>query len=317
MGTGRLMPEELLTVVRPSALQPDQQRAYDIIAWQLDQTLKEADPPALQMVLYGKGGTDKSKVIQTVTEEFKWQGVAHMFIKSAYTGIAASLINGKTRHTIGRVSLDPKTKPSEATKAELQVFWQDRQYLIIDEYSMVSKMFLARLSDNIGISKETPKDKLASTAFGHISVILCGDLHQFTPVRQLASEVLFKPIDLTRDTAEAIIGRTLYKAFKTVVILKEQMRITDLTWRCFLDHLRHSEVEEDDLDMLQSLVLEEESADVDFKSRPWNEACLVTPRHAVREPWNVAALRKWCRDSGEKLFVVNAEDRINGRPLTL
>ncbi|OCH84311.1 hypothetical protein OBBRIDRAFT_708034, partial [Obba rivulosa] len=44
---------------------------------------------------------------------------------------------------------------------------------------------------------------------------------------------------------------------------------------------------------------------------------LVTPRHAVQEPWNTAAVRKWCRDSGERLFIIHAEDRISGRPLTL
>ncbi|RDX39933.1 hypothetical protein OH76DRAFT_1302941, partial [Lentinus brumalis] len=52
----------------------------------------------LRMVLYGEGGTGKSRVIQTVTQAFAARGCAHMLVKAAYTGIAASLIDGKTTH---------------------------------------------------------------------------------------------------------------------------------------------------------------------------------------------------------------------------
>ncbi|THU78169.1 hypothetical protein K435DRAFT_567553, partial [Dendrothele bispora CBS 962.96] len=57
-----------------------------------------SNPPPLRMILYGEGGTGKSKVIQTVTEVFKARGVSDWLIKSAYTGVAASLIDGKTTH---------------------------------------------------------------------------------------------------------------------------------------------------------------------------------------------------------------------------
>ncbi|RDX42770.1 hypothetical protein OH76DRAFT_1298156, partial [Lentinus brumalis] len=52
----------------------------------------------LRMVLYGEGGTGKSRVIQTVTQAFAQRGCAFMLVKAAYTGIAASLIDGKTTH---------------------------------------------------------------------------------------------------------------------------------------------------------------------------------------------------------------------------
>ncbi|TFK78126.1 hypothetical protein K466DRAFT_459796, partial [Polyporus arcularius HHB13444] len=51
------------------------------------------------------GGTGKSRVIQSVTELFAAAGCSYMLIKSAYTGIAASLIDGKTTHTLGHVPL--------------------------------------------------------------------------------------------------------------------------------------------------------------------------------------------------------------------
>ncbi|OCH83740.1 hypothetical protein OBBRIDRAFT_871838, partial [Obba rivulosa] len=213
--------------------------------------------------------------------------------------------------------VDHRKGVSDAGKAELQAFWRTRSYLIIDGYSMISKSFLARISENISIGKEVAEDDIKDTAFGNINVILCGDLHQFAPVSQFACEALFRPVDIKSDGSSVMVGRRLYESFESVVILKEQMRITDPVWPKFLQHLHHGEVEEEDLDMLEGLVLGSEEADVDFSSAPWNEASLVTPRHAVREPWNAAAVRKWCRTSGEQLFIIDAEDQVNGRPLTL
>ncbi|TFK91366.1 hypothetical protein K466DRAFT_442592, partial [Polyporus arcularius HHB13444] len=86
-------------------LRPDQFRAYSIIVWHLDQTLAGADVPPLRMILYGEGGTGKSRVIQTVSEAFAARGCTYMLVKAAYTGIAASLIDGKTTHVIAHISV--------------------------------------------------------------------------------------------------------------------------------------------------------------------------------------------------------------------
>lgn len=63
------------------------------------------NPPPLQLIIHGEGGTGKSKVLQTVTEAFKQQGSEHMLLKSAYTGVASSLIEGKTTHVIAGISV--------------------------------------------------------------------------------------------------------------------------------------------------------------------------------------------------------------------
>jgi hypothetical protein len=70
--------------------------------------------------------------------------------------------------------------------------------------------------------------------------------------------------------------------------------------------------------MLKKLVLNTKySHTPDFANEPWNTASLVTPRHAVRKRWNEAAVRQWCRHSGQRLYVCVAEDTINGHPLTI
>ena len=49
----------------------DQRRAYDIIIYHLQQMLTGHQIEPLQMIIYGEGGTGKSKVLQSVTEAFR------------------------------------------------------------------------------------------------------------------------------------------------------------------------------------------------------------------------------------------------------
>ncbi|KAF8836901.1 hypothetical protein BDN67DRAFT_871677, partial [Paxillus ammoniavirescens] len=79
-------------------LKVDQFRAYNIITWHLNQTLAGENPPPLRMIIHSEGGTGKSKVIQTVTEYFTCKGAKHKLLKVAYTGVAASVMDGKTTH---------------------------------------------------------------------------------------------------------------------------------------------------------------------------------------------------------------------------
>ena len=72
--------EVFLTPVDPSLLCYDQFRAYNIITWHLDRTLAGEKTLPLRMIIHGKGGTGKSKVIQTVTEYFTHCGVKHILV---------------------------------------------------------------------------------------------------------------------------------------------------------------------------------------------------------------------------------------------
>ncbi|TFK78127.1 hypothetical protein K466DRAFT_457325, partial [Polyporus arcularius HHB13444] len=212
---------------------------------------------------------------------------------------------------------------SDEARTLLQESWRLRRYLIIDEYSMLSKSFLAVLLRNIAVGLEGREDNGLTS----LNIILCGDLHQFPPVAVSPTEALFKPINLEHDPPDRMLGRKLYEEFNTVVILKEQMRVTDPVWRDFLDHLRYGTVQKHHINMLRTLVLgPSEAADTTLvqgadtaerDGRRWADAALVTPRHAVRQKWNSAALRQWCARKGCRLFICPAEDRVQGRPLTL
>ena len=310
--------EASLPPIDPSMLKADQHRAYDIVTGHLDQTLSGHELPPLRMLIHGEGGTGKSKVIQTITEYFMHRGVTHMLLKAAYTGVAASLVNGKTTHTIAMVSVGKDTMISDESKAKLQQFWQHISYLIIDEMSMLAKKFLAILSHNISIGKMVEGQPSKNKSFGGINVILCGDFHQFPPVATSPTEALYFPSNPTRDSTESQLGRAIYEEFSTVVILKEQMRITDPVWRNFLEHLRYGQVKEEDIMMLRMLIITNpNSTPTNFKSPPWDSTSLVTLQHAVQCLWNEEALCKFSGDVGCRIFRCKAEDTIKGQPLTL
>ena len=318
--------EQALPPVDVDSLKPDQLRAYQIISWHLRETIAGKSPPPLQMILYGEGGTGKSRVIQTVTEAFTRCGVGSMLVKAAYTGVAASLIGGKTTHVIGGLSLNSTGAVSDVVKRKLQDFWKNVRYLIIDEYSMLSKSFLKVLSRNISIGLEGSPMAKEGLSFGGLNVILCGDLHQFPPVACAKAEALYYPNNPAKDSLDMQIGRRIYEEFNTVVILKEQMRVSDKPWREFLDHLRHGCVEVRHLQMLRKLLVQhrpsdrygsDSSSEVDFSVAPWVDASLITPRHAVRTLWNEAAVHKLCVESRQQLLICMARDTIKGKPLSL
>ncbi len=140
------------------------------------------------------GGTGKSKVLQTVTEAIKERRCLRMLIKTAYTGVAASIIEGKTTHVLGCISaafknFDEKDSISDETKAKLEKIWEHYSYMALDEISMIPKDFFALLSRNVGIGKRNTSDR----SFGGINIIILGDFHQFPPVARPIRDALYYP----------------------------------------------------------------------------------------------------------------------------
>lgn len=317
--------ENELSAVDPSHLFPEQRRVYDIVDRQLQKMLAGESPEQLLMHVPGEGGVGKSKVIQTITENFKRRGVEHMLAKGAYTGIAASLIGGRTLHTLGRIPIrqpKPETKRNPRTERMLAEYWSTRSFLIIDEISMVSKKLMAALSENIGRARAHLPDHSTPKPFGGLNVILFGDMHQFPPVIGGVSSALFVPTrrcDIgDKKKKDAIKGRSIYLQFETVVKLRKQVRIVDEKWRNLLQKARHGNCGADDIRYLRHLILtNRECPPVDFSQAPWKDAVLITPRHSVRRHYNSAYVRQHCEDTKTTLYISSAADLINGRALTV
>lgn len=312
------MSEPALSPIDPSKLNPGQSRAFNIVKEHLDETLSGQRPKPLRMLLHGEGGTGKSKVIQTITEYFAHRGARHLLVKSTYTGVATSLIDGKTTHSIAMITRGDERAVSAQTKAKLQHFWRDYEYLIIDEMSMIGKTFLAKLSRNIAVGKMMAGAPVSSESFGGINVIMSGDFHQFPPVTVGPSEALYIPGRPGGEPTLAQVGRAIYEEFGTVIILHQQMRVTDDAWLDFLTHLRMGRVQECHITMLRTLLLTDPAVErPEFGEGAWADAPLVTPRHGVRRQWNEVALRKHACLAGKQVFVCTAEDTVKGEPLSL
>lgn len=104
----------------------------------------------------------------------------------------------------------------------------------------------------------------------------------------------------------------IFLQFDTVEILQGQVRVRDPKWMQILKRLRTGNCTNENISEVQKLVLTNKNCDVpDFSTELWSEAILITSRHAVREQWNEAALAKYCRSTGNRRYIVHADDRIS------
>ena len=115
-----------------------------------------------------------------------------------------------------------------------------------------------------------------------------------------------------KDSPQALLGREICLQFDTIVILREQVRVRDPVWMEILRRLREGSCTDEDISEVQKLVLTNNDCEVpDFSTKPWTGAILIMPRHTVRERWNEAALAKHCGSSGNRKYIVHAEDRMS------
>lgn len=295
-----------------TSLNEEQRRAYDIVDWHLEETMAGKKPPQLLMMIPGEGGVGKSKLIQTITRNFGYHGTGNWLVKGAYTGIAASLVDGKTLHVLGGIPVKGG-KQSGQTLKKLREYWQNKRYLFIDEVSMLSRSFLSKLCRIISSAMEDEDENV----FGGINVILVGDFHQFPPVVARRSAPLYWPADPRNDSEEDIFGRKIYEQFTTVVQLHQQIRVRDPKWHDLLQHVRYGNCLQHHIDTLKKLIITNPDCPMtDYNSPPWNDTKLVTPRHSVRLQWNSAAIRKYCAKTNHRLYLCPAQDTIDRRPVT-
>ncbi|KIL60606.1 hypothetical protein M378DRAFT_83570, partial [Amanita muscaria Koide BX008] len=178
--------------------------------------------------------------------------------------------------------------PSEDRIRKLAEHWKHIRYLIIDEYSMISREFLAMLS------------KILS----------------FPPVKGKKRSPLYFPTSL-HDSDQQNAGSELYRQFTTVFVLRQQMRVKDPEWQAVLQRARHGKCEATDLELLRNsqidMLLDSLPLAFTEPASPWAEAFLVTPRNGVRKKWNATAVRQHCRRSQQQLLICPSEDTKKGR----
>ena len=207
-----------LSGAKPSELKADQLRMYENVTWHVQHTLAGNERPLLHMLIRGEGRTGKSKIIQTITDKFTQSGVKHLLLKVAYTGMAASLIDGKTTHTIGMIVMESGGKMSNKMKKKLQAFWKHITYLIIEKVSMISKSFLMLLSRQISTAKESLGREPSSSLFCGISVAISTS-SCLSPYYQLMHYTI-QPILLLACVCNSIgsqVGHSIYEGLRLLL----------------------------------------------------------------------------------------------------
>ena len=144
---------------------------------------------------------------------------------------------------------------SAKTMKKLARFWKDKKYLIIDEVSMLSRQFLAKLSKIIMTVFCGNEKGDGNLPFGGLNVVLVGDFHQFPPVATGRAAPLYYPNNAHFDSTDAMISRELYEQFHTVVRLRQQIRVVDPVWADLLQHVWYGNCKKNHLDLLRSLII--------------------------------------------------------------
>jgi hypothetical protein len=168
--------------------------AFELLCRQLDRVGRgERGVPQLCQFVGGEGGTGKSRIIEAIVELFESKGISHRLLVTATSGTAAARINGITIHSACGFSMDTlqwgsknafsqlRTPSSAGLRVDGQVRmdWREKDMLIIDEVSMLGTRTLYAVNERLRMLRGCPED------FGGIPIVLlCGDFHQFRPVRE-------------------------------------------------------------------------------------------------------------------------------------
>ena len=166
--------QRLLTVTQQ--LNRDQRNVYDYVSSTI------ADGTLLSLFVSGKAGTGKSFLIDALRAFFTAQNIS--FITCASTGIAASLIGGRTEHsdfgiytnshgeTISSLSI---ARPAGHAVSLCQV-------IIIDEVTMISRSVMTCLDSTLRKLAAQSQSPNYDAPFGGKHVLLFGDLAQVPAV---------------------------------------------------------------------------------------------------------------------------------------
>ncbi|KAJ3571837.1 hypothetical protein NP233_g3490 [Leucocoprinus birnbaumii] len=284
------------------ALHKDQRLVHDIVEKQLLKHLNNKPTEQLLMLCLGEGGTGKTKIIKEVTETYREHGYGNLLSRTATSGVAATLIEGKTLHSwlgLGAVLLTGNQ-------------WMNKLSANMDNKRKRKMLGRPQLTDYVRRRNRVEQD-VSSQPFGGLDVILFGDFHQFPPVAR-SGKALYEPSKKEQDT----LGHQLYQQFTTVVILQEQMRVQDQRWLSFLKRLRVGGCHADDLHFLRRLSLTNpECVRPDYTRGPWLNPVLVTSRRAVKDSWNKEALIKHCLDTKQVRYICPALDTVKNHTPTL
>lgn len=238
----------------------------------------EAGVKPLRLLVSGTAGTGKSFVTSLV--DWAVRGMIgdnpEACRRAAPTGTAAFGIRGVTLHRIFCLS---KNDIGKSTAQKLQDTLPNIVVCQIDERSMVGAEMLAQIDRSLQVGRDCEEP------LGDVPVlILYGDDAQLPPIGDVPC---WKKIDLiSKERPKQISGARLYQQFDAITltqIMRQDPNETVL--RRILEHTRSLKLDEEDLDLLNSRVLDQlpEDEKAEFDAAEAAGRCLhLFTRHIPR-----------------------------------
>jgi len=314
-----------------------------------------ATPPK-QLLAYvgGPGGTGKSQIINAIQDLFRRAGKKSWLRTGAFTGSAASNVNGST---ISGMLKDSKHSNESLTLSLKNIAGLVHQvgqmrFLIIDEVSMISCHMLSKLDARL---KQASSESKKHIMFGGVHVIFFGDFIQYPCV---AGTDLYEPIsphvqnkdsksnpieieedeldddesgdesgdendvpEKEKDITSHITGRTLWSQLNYARFLTQQMRCQDTGYLSMLTELRNrsTTMANQHATFLATRTLGSSTSDRDATCAEFANAPIITTRNAVRVAINFSKAKVHAKTSNKKLVILMARDRTSAKagPLDL
>ncbi|KAF5334229.1 hypothetical protein D9611_014313 [Ephemerocybe angulata] len=290
-------------------LNPKQRLAFNILADRIS-----GNGEQLRMYLGGPAGTGKSRVIDALKELFLNRGEGNRYVLGSYMGIAAMNIGGMTLHSALNLHALSRMQLHGDVHQGLIEFWEGKDWLIIDEVSMISLSLLHQINEALQLARESDKP------FGGINIMFAGDFAQLPPVgqRSLYSTILPWMCGL-KNGQSSIHGKLLWLSVDTAVELEKPQRQNEDAEARFvqlLSRLRDGLCTDEDYDLLTSRVLSAENADAfEDKESPWRKAPIIVAENAPKDAINEACARQFALDNKRPLYWFHATDFRHGQEI--
>ena len=198
--------------------------------------------------LTGSAGTGKTHILKEYINYLRDNGIFPSIL--APTGIAASLLNGKTIHSFFALGIRDFFSDEDiyiiATNPRLRKRFKELKVLIIDEISMVSPTIFGVMDKVLQIAKKNDKP------FGGIQLILSGDFFQLPPISRSDDDKRFAWQSPSWKEAD----------FKTCYLIKKYRQNQENSITTVLDNIRQGIISQEARDILDSRV--EKSLDIGF-----------------------------------------------------
>ena len=278
------------------SLNRKQKVAFKLITGNVVKRLRKESVQQIIAYIGGPGGTGKSQVIKAVVHFHERIKLRHTLRLCAYTGTAAKLIGGSTISSIAMIR--------NANVSKLEKIWGSVDTILQDEVSMTGCRLMAKFSRNITLAKHASPN----LPFGGVDMFFFGNFAQFPPVLDTPLYKLYNQYDgdIKVCTSQSDIlkqlGMTLWKQLTHIVLLTEQMRVTDKVYQELFNRLRDGKSTMNNFIVLSSRVV---GNSLSMGSISMNDP-IVVPGNKLRREMNNLFITRYSTFC--KVFVSKATD---------